>query len=61
MIATLVTLFLLAIIARVEVALSDTFSDPSWMDGIIWEEEDPIYEDNSEWSWGHNIKNYMEE
>ena len=61
MIVTLVILFLLAMIVRIEVALSEAFSDPLWMDGLIWEEEESIYEDNSEWSWGRNIKNYMEE
>ena len=40
----------------------DSISD--WSDGAIIEtDEDDLkdYMDNSEYDWGHNIKNYMEE
>ena len=62
-----ITLIVLGL-AMVEIALVyidstlDSISD--WSDGAIIEtDEDDLkdYMDNSEYDWGHNIKNYMEE
>ena len=62
-----ITLIVLGL-AMVEIALVyidstlDSISD--WSDGAIAEtDEDDLkdYMDNSEYDWGHNIKNYMEE
>lgn len=63
----IITLIVLGL-AIVEIALAyidstlDSISD--WSDGAIIEtDEDDLkdYMDNSEYDWGHNIKNYMEE
>ena len=62
-----ITLIVLGL-AMVEIALVyidstlDSISD--WSDGATIEtDEDDLkdYMDNSEYDWGHNIKNYMEE
>lgn len=62
-----ITLIVLGL-AIVEIALAyidstlDSISD--WSDGAIIETEESDlkgYMDNSEYDWGHNIKNYMEE
>ena len=63
----IITLIVLGL-AIVEIALAyidstlDSISD--WSDGAIIEtDEDDLkdYMDNSDYGWGHNIKNYMEE
>ena len=55
----LITVLIISfLLIRVEKILYDTFSNPYWLQV---EEPEPAYLDNSEYDWGHNIKNYMEE
>ena len=57
MMILIAALLIALLFARVEKILYDTFSNPYWLQM----EEPEIYIDNSEYDWGHNIKNYMEE
>ena len=53
--------FIECLLAYIDSAF-DSLSD--WMDGGIFETDESDlkdYMDNSEYDWGHNIKNYMEE
>lgn len=58
-------IFFFAFIEGVYVWVDDLFYPLyDWLDGAIIEiDEDDLkdYMDNSEYDWGHNIKNYMEE
>lgn len=51
-----------SILAFAKEELENAFSDPNWLsfDEPMNEKERPEME-NDEFSWGHNIKNYMEE
>ena len=53
-------------VADIYLRLDTMFDDLSeWIDDAVMEteeeEQQPEYLDNSEYDWGHNIKNYMEE
>ena len=54
-----------ALLAECRVFLDSAFDFLyNWLDGAILETEESDladYMDNSEYDWGHNIKNYMEE
>lgn len=60
-----IVILLVALIRLFQVFLSSAFDSLyDWLDGAVVEtdEEDlKDYMDNSEYDWGHNIKNYMEE
>ena len=58
--------FVITIVANIYLRLDTMFDDLSeWIDDAVMETEEeehqPEYLDNSEYDWGHNIKNYMEE
>jgi hypothetical protein len=65
MILAVCIVFLLALVEWCYWSLDEMF-DPlkDWLDGAVIElDEDSLSDflDNSEYDWGHNIKNYMEE
>lgn len=61
-----IAIFVITMVADIYLRLDTMFDDlGEWMDDAVIETEDeeqqPEYLDNSEYDWGHNIKNYMEE
>lgn len=61
-----IAIFIITMVADIYLRLDTMFDDlREWMDDAVIETEDeeqqPEYLDNSEYDWGHNIKNYMEE
>ena len=61
-----IAIFVITMVADIYLRLDTMFDDlREWMDDAVIETEDeeqqPEYLDNSEYDWGHNIKNYMEE
>ena len=61
-----IAIFIITMVADIYLRLDTMFDDLSeWIDDAVMEteeeEQQPEYLDNSEYDWGHNIKNYMEE
>ena len=61
-----IAIFVITMVADIYLRLDTMFDDlREWMDDAVIETEDeeqqPECLDNSEYDWGHNIKNYMEE
>ena len=61
-----IAIFVITMVADIYLRLDTMFDDlGEWMDDAVMEteaeEQQPEYLDNSEYDWGHNIKNYMEE
>lgn len=50
-----------SVLARVEEAISEAFSGDWLRFEEIPTERERLEAENEEYSWGHNIKNYMEE
>lgn len=61
-----IAIFIITMVADIYLRLDTMFDDlGEWMDDAVIETEEeekqPEYLDNSDYGWGHNIKNYMEE
>ena len=61
-----IAIFVITMVADIYLRLDTMFDDlGEWMDDAVIETEEeekqPEYLDNSEYDWGHNITNYMEE
>ena len=61
-----IAIFVITMVADIYLRLDTMYNDLSeWIYDAVMEteeeEQQPEYLDNSEYDWGHNIKNYMEE
>ena len=61
-----IAIFVITMVADIYLRLDTMFDDLSeWIYDAVMEteeeEQQPEYLDNSEYDWGHNIKNYMDE
>lgn len=63
MIGLIIMILLSALIAGdIKEELEDAFSDPNWLSfDEPMSDRGRLEMENTEWPWGHNIKNYMED
>jgi len=51
-----------SLLAGAKEMIEEAFSDPNWLSfDEPMNEKERLEMENTEWSWGHNIKNYMED